>query len=254
MDITTVVLEGNPVTKLGLEETMMFNEATRLGLKTVIVSEKQLSRNKFRMEPDMMAVGGVPFVKQALRQLGKKLPEHKPYPLALEYMLYRDILRLMRLRDAKDMLAQGHRLFVKPAGWKRFTGFVAEFPDDHRFNGASNSIPVWISTPVTFLSEWRVYVADDVILDVRFVDHGGDRRITPNMAMITGAVEELARTGIAPRGYVIDFGVLDNSPTNCGGVTALIEMNDGFSFGAYDGLQSETLWVVTLNRWMELVQ
>lgn len=246
MTITTVVLEGGRDQPLSLEETMMYNEAQRLGLKAAIASQKQMARGKFVMTPNVMAVGSVGFVKQALRQLGILLPKHTPYPAALDYMLYREVKQLPTLRDAKKMLEK-QTLFVKPAGWKRFTGFVTHDPYDIRFNGASSSIPVWISEPVTFLSEWRVYVADDVILDVRFADHGGDKRITPNMTMITNAVADLARAGKTPRGYVIDFGVLDR------GVTALIEMNDGFSFGAYDGLPAETHWVVTFNRWKELI-
>jgi hypothetical protein len=248
--ITTVVFEGgypDAPWKLGREENKLYNEARRLGLKTVITSEKQMARGKYVMDRYTMAVGGVTFVKHALRQLGILLPKHTPYPEALRHFLYREVKLVSKLRDVKAMLNRGERLFVKPAGWKRFTGFVAEFGTDLRFNGASNSIPVWISTPVNFVSEWRVYVCSDVILDVRFADHGGDREIKPDQAVITEAVMAMAKAG-APRGYVIDFGVLDT------GETSLVEMNDGFSFGAYDGLQSETLWVVTLNRWMELVQ
>ncbi|BDD79790.1 hypothetical protein [Burkholderia phage FLC9] len=247
MKLTTVVLEGGRDQPLDIEETMIYNEARRLGLKTVIVSLKQMTRGQYPMTPDVMAVGGVSFVKQALRQLGCTLPEHTPYPDVLKHLLYREVKRFPSLRMAKMKLMAGERFFIKPVDWKRFTGFVAEFETDYRFNGCTNSMPVWVSTPVKFVSEWRAYVASDVILDVRFANHGGDRNVKPDMAVITDAITELAKTG-APQGYVIDFGVLDT------GETALVEMNDGFSFGAYDGLPAETLWVVTLNRWLELIK
>lgn len=247
MKLTTVVLEGGRDQPLDLEETMIFNEARRLGLKTAIVSKTQMARGQFEMTPEVMAVGGVSFIKQALRLLGKKLPEHTPYPDVLKHLLYREVRRFPSLRLAKMKLMAGDRFFIKPVDWKRFTGFVAEFETDYRFNGCTNSMPVWVSTPVRFVSEWRVYVASDVILDMRFANHGGDRNIRPDMAVITNAIMELTKVG-APQGYVIDFGVLDT------GETALVEMNDGFSFGAYDGLPAETLWVVMLNRWVELTR
>jgi hypothetical protein len=247
MALTTVVLEGGRDQPLDLEETMMFNEARRLGFETAIVSHKQMTQGKFEMRSDMMAVGSVPFVKAALRRLGKELPIHNPYPRVLWYLLYREVHFVQHLRDAKAMIEKGQRLFVKSADWKRFTGFVAEDRNDIRFNGCSGQRPVWIGTPVKFVSEWRVYVTWDVILDIRFANHGGDKMVKPDAAVINQAIMDLARVG-GPKGYVIDFGVLST------GETALVEMNDGFSFGAYDGLPAETLWVVTLNRWMELIK
>jgi hypothetical protein len=246
MDITTVVIEGSRVKPLALEEGLAYQSAVRLGLKTAVVSKKQLSRNQFQIEPGMMAVGGVGFIKHALRQLGRTLPEHTPYPPVLQHMWHRQIKRVPTLRAAQAMLEK-ETLFIKSAGHKEFTGFVADAPNDYRFGSASQSSPVWISTPVKFVSEWRVYVASNVILDIRFADHGGDRMISPDLSLITEAIMWLARSG-APEGYVIDFGVLDT------GETALVEMNDGFSFGAYDNLHHETHWVVTLNRWMELIK
>lgn len=246
MDITTVVIEGSLTKPLAREEALAFESATRLGLKVVLASKKQLMRDQFQVQPGMMAVGGVEFVKHALRHLGKTLPEHTPYPPVLQHLLHRFVKRLPHLRDAKALLEE-RTLFVKSATHKRFTGFVAEGPTDYRFSGASNSTPVWISSPVKFVSEWRVYVAQDVILDIRFADHGGDRSVSPDVKVITEAITLLTRIG-APQGYVIDFGVLST------GETALVEMNDGFSFGAYDRLHHETHWVVTLNRWLELTR
>lgn len=151
------------------------------------------------------------------------------------------------MRHARARLDHGERLFIKPAdGWKRFTGFVAEFSDDYRFNAVSRTCPVWVSTPVHFVSEWRADVARGELLDVRFADHGGNADVRPDEGVIREAIESLTAAG-APAGYVIDFGVLAT------GETALIEMNDGFSFGAYDDLPSRVLWAVIVCRWRELV-
>ncbi|MDO8713997.1 MAG: ATP-grasp domain-containing protein [Polynucleobacter sp.] len=244
---TSILLQITGSGKLGREEAMMADVATQRGIPVVRASEKQVERAKIAMPPGMVAVGSVPFIKHAIRQMGSSLPEHTPYPKALESLLFRSVKKLSSIRDAKLMLDDGKRFFIKPAdGWKRFTGFVAEFSHDYRFNGMSNSKPVWVSDPVNFVSEWRAYVAKDVVREVKFADHGGDRTVVPDLSVIEGAVNMLAATGSAPSGYVIDFGVLNT------GETALIEMNDGFSFGAYDGLLPETYWDVTVNRWLQL--
>lgn len=227
---------------------MMAAFAERQGITVIRASEKQVERKRVVLSPGVVAVGSVPFIKHALRQWGKDLPAHTPYPASLEHLLHRRVQKLPSLNEARALLAAGNRLFIKPAdGWKRFTGFVAEFEDDYRFNGASRSKPVWVSDPVRFVSEWRAYVAGGLVMDVRYAHHGGDRDVAPDLAVIHAAVALLAKDVNTPAGYVIDFGVLDS------GETALIEMNDGFSFGAYDGLAAETYWAVTVRRWQELV-
>jgi len=221
--------------------------AAQRGIPVFRASLKQVERGRFKLLAGMVPVGSVAFVAHALRQLGQHLPEHTPYPSALNHLLHRKVRRLRSLREAKALLAEKRQLFIKPAdGFKRFTGFVAEFPDDPRFNRAAGSKPVWVSDPVRFVSEWRAYVADDKILDIRFVDDGGNRDVTANLGLIQDAVNALAASATAPAGYVIDFGVLDT------GETALIEMNEGFAFGAYDGVSAEVYWAVTISRWQEL--
>lgn len=222
--------------------------ARERGVPVAYASERQLEREKIRVPFGVVPVGSVGFVKHALRQFGKSLPEHTPYPALLAPFLHRRVQKLSTLREAKALLAAGQRLFIKPAeGWKRFTGFVAEFEDDYRFSGTSGNKPVWISEPVRFVSEWRAYVADGRVLDVRFVDHGGDRQIQPDIAVINDAVRRLETVAGAARGYVADFGVLES------GTTALVELNDGFSMGAYDDLPMTTYWSVTVCRWQQLV-
>lgn len=53
-------------------------------------------------------------------------------------------------------------------------------------------------------------------------------------------------TGLAKRGYGIDFGVLDD------GRTALVELNDGYALGNY-GLAAEAYLALCIARWEQLV-
>lgn len=234
---------------LGWEELLAKAHALTLGLPVLQASVKQMERGRVVLGPTDLVVGGVPFVLSAMRQLGIAVPEHTPYPSSLAPYLHRKVHRVPELRMVLQVLQDGGpRVFVKPAkGWKRFTGFVAEFPDDYRFAGASRRAPVWVSETVRFVSEWRCYVEQGTIRACQFADHGGDRAFRPDLGVIQRACRALADAGQAPAGFVIDFGVLDT------GQTALIELNDGFSFGAYDGLDAEVLFDVVNARWRELV-
>lgn len=99
---------------------------------------------------------------------------------------------------------------------------------------------------MSFVSEWRVYVANGVVLDIRFADHGGDRKIRADRGIIFDAVRDLTECG-APAGYAVDFGVLST------GKTALVELNDGFSIGAYDNVDRVAYWMVIKERWQQLI-
>jgi sensor c-di-GMP phosphodiesterase-like protein len=59
---------------------MMAALAERQGIAVWRASAKQVERQRVRVEPGTVAVGSVPFVKHALRQLGTALPVHNPYP------------------------------------------------------------------------------------------------------------------------------------------------------------------------------
>lgn len=231
---------------LEVEENLLNQFATVFEIPVTMFSLKQMQRGHFKLGQDDLVAGTIQAVKAALKQYGKELVEHSPYPVCLQHLLYREVKWVRTLRDAKDMLDKGASFFIKPAGYKHFTGFVASFSDDHRFYGASGQLPVFISTPVQFVSEWRCYVADGKLLDVRLADPDHDRSVVPDYAVIEEAVKQLTHFG-APAGYAVDFGVLTT------GETALVELNDGFSIGAYDGIPCDLYWQVIYSRWKELI-
>ena len=177
------------------------------------------------------------------------MPAHAPYPEVLQPCLHRQVWKEKSLRRVLDRLrAGGAPVFIKPAsGWKRFTGFIPEHADDYRLSAVSKNIEVWVSEPIQLLSEWRVYVLRAKIHEITFCDHGGDPALRPDLREIEAAVDTLHHHHLAPAGFVIDFGLTSQ------GQTALIEMNDGFSFGAYQGVSAQTYWDINWVRWQELV-
>ncbi|BBB65844.1 hypothetical protein UNDYM_1591 [Undibacterium sp. YM2] len=245
---TKLIVSAKMPGHLDHEQRLMADYAASLGITVETASEKMMERGKVPLSRDMLVMGTVPFVHHALRLLGAQLPQHTPYPEVLKPWLYRKVWQEKSLRRVLDRLQNGGpRLFIKPvSGWKRFTGFVPDFADDYRFNGVSKSMPVWVSEPVTFVSEWRVYVLHGEIQDIKLCDHGGDAQVTPDLNEIEKALQALLDAHIAPSGFAIDFGVTAQ------GHTALIEMNDGFSFGAYDGLSAKIYWDITWARWQDI--
>jgi len=244
-----VIVSAKMPGKLDHEQKLVAEYAESLGVAVETASEKMMERGKVSLSPDILVMGTIPFVHHALRLLGSQLPPHIPYPEVLTPWLYRKVWQEKSLRRVLERMQDGgSALFIKPvSGWKRFTGFVPEYADDYRFNGVSRNIPVWVSEPVTFVSEWRVYVLNGKIQDVKFCDHGGDSDIRPDLNEINRALSALVDARVAPAGFAIDFGVTAQ------GHTALIEMNDGFSFGAYDGLPAKTYWDITWARWQEIL-
>lgn len=240
-----LVVEARSPGRPRKEEALLATQASALGLPVQEASTKQVLRRRVPVGKRDLCAGDWEFVRACMQLLGVALPDHTPYPPSLTPWLHRRVWKKESLHSA---LAGPFPVFVKPAqGWKRFTGFVAESPHPIQAYGHSRRQPVWCSDPVHFQSEWRAYVADGELLDLRFADHGGNRDVPPDLDVIRNAVRTLHLAGEAPAGYVIDFGVLSS------GETALVEMNDGFAFGAYDGVSAEVLWRVTETRWRQLL-
>lgn len=188
--------------------------------------------------------GSVKFVRAALKALGKEPPTQNPYPDALRPLLRRHVWPVASLGRVLNGI--GPAVFIRPAKrWKAFTGFVADSPNPPQVYGVSRREPVWCSEVVNFVSEWRCYVVQGNVRFIGFAKYGGDRFRCPNEVLIR---ESIADWRTSPSAYAVDFGVLDT------GETALIEVNDGFSVGAYDGVPAEVYWDMIATRWQELAR
>lgn len=231
--------------RLETEEQLLFDHANILGLGVDFATMKEIGRGKFDVTRYDVVAGPIMFIKHSLRLLGKELPVHTPYPDSLSPWFHRKVRYEKRLGDVLNEVESGKSLFIKPArGWKRFTGFVCDDPRDYRFRGCSLRMPVWVSDPVVFNSEWRVYVVNKEILGIYPTPHTNSIEM-PDIRDIEGALKVFLN-GPHPSGFVIDFGVLST------GQTALVEVNDGFSVGAY-GIDAQSYFKLISVRWAELV-
>jgi hypothetical protein len=115
---------------------------------------------------------------------------------------------------------------------------------DWRLSRVPPNEPVWCGDVCEWKSEWRYYVVCHQIQGRAL--YAGDSQDVVDEQMVEEAVSLLAAIPGTPVSYAIDFGVLAN------GKTALVEMNEGFSIGAYDGVDPEVYLALLETRWAQL--
>lgn len=133
-------------------------------------------------------------------------------------------------------------VFIKPAHKvKRFTGRVVSTIDDLApLSHIGGNLELHCSEPVQWVSEYRVPVIHSKIQGYFWYD--GDKGIAVDKAEVEEMVDKFT---MAPWAYCLDVGVLGT------GETALVEMNDAFSIGMYEGMEKCYGDLLT-TRWKEL--
>lgn len=201
-----------------------------------------------------LPVGSVEFIRKAMAMAGIAEPKNLSYPEPLRPCLRREV----RQCTAGSVL--GH-WFIKPTTTKTFTGFVFDTlgnPEHlsgydraqyNEFLALPPETPVWVSEPVTWLSEFRYYVIDGEVRGEGRYDDAPDDMPVPDYFAVGQMATIMAKTPNAPVAFSLDVGVLDT------GETALIECNDAWALGYYKGTLSprdyiEMLW----RRWEQLAR
>lgn len=226
--------------RLGAEERAAVHH---FGENVLACTDKHLDRGRHKLASTDLVVGGLPLVRAALRQFGREVPEPLDYPAALHPWLHRELRRSTLAAVMAHVENTGNVAFVKPSSrTKRFTGFVLEDPYDYRVAGVSRREPVWVSSVVRFLSEYRYYVLDGQVVTCGVAVPGPE----PDSNEVRKAVAAYEAAG-APRAYALDFGVL------LSGATALVEANDAFSLGLYPGADPDAYLEALAARWGELL-
>ncbi len=192
------------------------------------------------LTPADVVVGFIEDVNTALRQLGLESPTEINYPDELTSFLGRKVWRSQINYIAKH--PELWNIFIKPTTVaKKFTGRLLTSAKDLISCGDEfEDTKIWCSEPVNFLAEWRCFVRYGEILNVK--SYAGDWRINFDPQIIEQAI---AAYTSAPAGYAADFGVTDR------GETLLIEVNDGYSIGAY-GLFPPDYARLLASRWAQM--
>ncbi len=191
---------------------------------------------------ECVTIGSIQFITSVLQHIDKQCPVAIDYPDCLHQYLGRKLWT--STINEIDADVEQWNVFVKPKGFtKKFTGRVIRTLSDLRGTGDQlmNTL-VWVSEPVEFIREWRVFVRYRNILDVR--PYKGNWKANYNAEIIESAVKDFVT---APAGYAMDFGVTKD------GRTLLVEVNDGFSIGSY-GLFFTDYCKLLSARWAELTE
>lgn len=133
--------------------------------------------------------------------------------------------------------------FIKPLNESKFfSGFIFDgisglikisaFPDD---------LEILCSEVVDFVSEYRCFVHNGLLVDVR--RYGGN--IT-KFVDVNVALDCIKTFSSAPISYSIDLGLTTT------GETVIVELNDAYSLGGY-GIDSTLYVKMIIDRWFEIV-
>jgi len=192
------------------------------------------------LSPTVGIAGYIGDIHRALIVNNKKIPQNIDYPDQLNYLLKRSMVR----GTIGDVRKTVKSVFVKPElEHKLFSGFMWNNDEisRRRIVTCDDDVAVWISEPISFVSEFRTFILDNKILDCRkYKGHWG---YAPNISIVEGAVKNMI--GHCPRAYCLDFGVTNS------GETVLVEMNEGFAMGHY-GLHPVQYARMLSARWHEL--
>ena len=249
--------------------------------------KKHFLRDKFQITKDDFIAGEIDVMFHAMKRLGIEY-SYNDYPEVLKPYLHRKIWEDELGNIRKEIFAEGYLknpIFIKPKdSLKKFTGFVLETIDDlSNCKGAGNQTKIWCSEPVRFTSEFRCYFINDeyqkdlfgeiyIPRSMRVMDawinpyscvigsfkkgvNPDDfckvRDFVNNELLCMRDERDLDRSDWIfykgfPKAFTLDLGVLST------GEVALIEMNDAFSIGKYNGISDETYAKFVITRWEEL--
>lgn len=178
-----------------------------------------------------LPIGSVEFIKDCMSVCGIKEPDNFSYPPELAGHLH----RIVRPCRAGSIIG---RWFIKPQRTKLFTGFVFDTmddptsltPHDQEQHDAFLRMPadatIWISGVVSWRCEHRIYVHEGRIIGRARYDDGPEDAAQPDAKIIQAMIDAMPR-GVAA--YGLDVGVLST------GETALVEVNDAWALGHYQG-------------------
>jgi hypothetical protein len=235
--------------RLRYEEMLIQAECKRLGIPVSLYTVKRIQRRQLPLTQKTFVSGDMDAMYGAMKQLGIEIPKPLDYPEPLQPYLMRKVWKAT-LREVETAFEQGStaETFIKPANrQKLFTGYVVQ--DDRglqKIGSVSRNQEVWCSEVVFWKSEYRVYIVQG---DIVSIDHyAGDAKKPVNKKFVEEAVFVYEKSGEAPAGYAIDFGILENEET------AIVEVNDGYALGAYDEINSQNYANLLFKRWAELTE
>lgn len=255
-----VIFQALSSPKIQREESLIRRQAEVLGIPFRKVSLQEICQRRSSPREDELPVGALPFMEVVLKALGKPIPKVEHYPESLNPWLHRTIWRssLGKLQLSFERGERRKPIFMKPLTHaKLFRGRIVYSDIDIQRLPYPESTKLWCSDLVVWVAEWRCYVIDGKIRDTQcymirgkaqeFPASKDSLAISPNREEMSRAVKTLIDSGFPRSTFTIDFGLLSS------GETALIELDDAYSLGAY-GLSAVDYFDFLWKGWQELTR
>jgi hypothetical protein len=186
-------------------------------------------------------VGTVEFMREVFKRVGLndvRVPENSNRES-----------EIITLGEALARTKNGEKLFIKPLEIKLFTGFVLDNMIYSCIEGLPAETKILSYRPFhgEILSEWRIYVHRDKIVDAR--NYSGDFMLPPDFNFyIMDVIKK--NQGRFPIAYTIDIGILggDRFYDN-----VVVEYNDMWAIGNY-GIPNDIYLRLLRDRYFEIMK
>lgn len=169
---------------------------------------------------DIIAIGSIEFTE---RFLGKQIkPINIPIQLRSQNYTHR-FVNYANVGDIESYYDQYNSLFIKLSS--RCKSDITGVYNKSSFLSLIKTIQdktLFISEVINIVAEWRVFVLDNKIIDIR--QYSGDFRSRPNIDIVEQMVSDYLDS---PRAYTLDI-ALDNKNN-----TVIIEVHNFLSCGLY---------------------
>ena len=189
--------------------------------------------------------GSVETIQMALRRIGKTAPEPDYYP---EILQHTDFMNRRVWKSTLEELEKHHftqPIFIKSHEWKKITGIVIMPNQRDSFESFDKNTKIWCGDMINIIAEWRVYVHHDRIVAVGRYDENPNNDLKLDFNVINKAIDLMKNKRVS---YAFDWGLTEF------GTTELIENNDAWAIGAYDGIDYKQYTHFLIDRWNELTK
>jgi len=143
-------------------------------------------------------------------------------------------------------------IFIKPVTTKLFSGFIYrgdninsysseyELEQYNIFKNIPYDLLIYQSDLISIQAEWRCYITNGKVISICQYDDSVDDKV-PSSKFISDCLKYIKTETLA-----LDIGQLKN------GKYVIIELNDAFAIGKYNGISDSDYFEFIKNRWNEL--
>lgn len=215
---------------------------TQLGIETIPFTKEEFEGLDIR--EDTVVHGYIGVVRRAFTRVGAKQPTMDEGPPEEIRAFYGRNMWTMTMKDVRENIHEGRHVFIKPLKQqKAFDGHVTSgaIRDLIRTAGIPDDVEVLASDPVEFVSEYRLFIHNGILMGSR--PYRGDFTKGIDFEVAYKILEAFKSQPVA---FSLDMGLTSD------GRTLPVEVNDAFSLGCY-GHPAVLYAQMVIDRWEQIV-